>query len=183
MCWTDHNGQVATCIRDDENCNGCKYMPEPEAKDKSHEYDVIKTHISEYACMKKQLHNLNRISYDLKDLAVSFTDILPRLKFVGFLTLTEHSSRALVRGISAPFVHIFIYVRSIIVKVLCLNATLPPYDQVSYKETKRICSTNSSVHITNILIVFKLFKRIDQTYVFGAIHPQPKGRGFLAPGS
>ena len=46
------------------------------------------------------------------------SDILPRLKFVGFLTLTEHSSRALVRGISAPFVHIFVYVRSIIVKVL-----------------------------------------------------------------
>jgi hypothetical protein len=73
VCWTDHNGQVATCIRDDENCNGCKYMPEPEIKNKPHEYDAIKTHMSEYACMRKQLHNLNRVSYNLKDLAVSFS--------------------------------------------------------------------------------------------------------------
>jgi len=73
VCWTDHDGQVATCIRNDENCNGCKYMPEPEIKNKPHEYDAIKTHMSEYACMRKQLHNLNRISYDLKDLAVSFS--------------------------------------------------------------------------------------------------------------
>jgi hypothetical protein len=63
------------------------------------------------------------------------TDILSALKASEVLNVTEHSSRASVRGISAPFVHIFVCVRSIIVKVLCLNATLPPYDQVSYKET------------------------------------------------
>jgi len=77
-----------------------------------------------------------------------YADILPRLKPRGVLNVAEHSSRASVRGISAPFVHISFCVRAIIVKVLCLNATLPPYDQRSLKKELNDCAALSyqSVH-------------------------------------
>ena len=86
-----------------------------------------------------------------------------------------------MRGISAPFVHIFVCVRSIIVKVLCLNATLPPYDQVSYKETNEYAA-RIRLSILQVYYLFLNYLNIAiKNLYLGQFIPSLKAGVFLHP--
>ena len=70
VCFTDSDGQSGTCIRDDENCNDCRFIPNPEID--AHKYMTLQSHISEYVLARKQVNTLNTTAYGLRDLAMSF---------------------------------------------------------------------------------------------------------------
>jgi len=70
VCFIDRNGQVGTCIKDDENCIHCKsgyehfkWIKEMKTEDR----DVVK--VDYYTKISEQVHILEQTVYGLRDLA------------------------------------------------------------------------------------------------------------------
>ena len=67
VCFISDAGQVATCIRDDENCSMCEHNRE--------RYERIQEHVSLYARSREAISILNQTAYGIRDLASSFSRI------------------------------------------------------------------------------------------------------------
>jgi hypothetical protein len=67
VCFISDAGQVATCIRDDENCSVCEHNRE--------RYEKIQEHVSLYARSRKSINILNQTVYGIRDLASSFSRV------------------------------------------------------------------------------------------------------------
>jgi len=67
VCFISDDGQVATCIRDDENCSQCEHN--------NKRYERIQEHMSLYVRSRRAIHILDQTAYGLRDLASSFSRI------------------------------------------------------------------------------------------------------------
>lgn len=63
VCFISDEGQVATCIRDDEDCTLC---------DDKLQHEKVQEHVSRYARSREAIHILNQTMYGIRDLASSF---------------------------------------------------------------------------------------------------------------
>lgn len=78
VCFIDENGQVGTCVKDDENCLHCKseYDHFRWLKDVKTEDDIsakvfMKIPVDYHMELCKQVHELEQTVYGLRDLASS----------------------------------------------------------------------------------------------------------------
>jgi hypothetical protein len=67
VCFISNDGQVATCLRDDENCSACEYY-----KSKC---ENIQRHVGLYEQSRKAINILNQTIYGIRDLSSSFSRV------------------------------------------------------------------------------------------------------------
>ena len=108
------------------------------------------------------------------------TDLLPRLKPVGFLTLPGHSGRASLWGISAPIVHISFCVRAVIATVFCQDANLTTAITCVLSQGKNLVYHAARSLVCTRNNYYSVFQQINLSVgrQYG-IHPTSKDVGFL----
>jgi hypothetical protein len=67
VCFISNDGQVATCLRDDENCSCCEHH--------NHQCEKIQEHVSLYVRSRKSISILNQTAYGIRDLSSSFSRV------------------------------------------------------------------------------------------------------------